>query len=43
MGAAAYGGRGFRERASVSWERRRQLQTAIQPGVMPTTPPKKTV
>ena len=42
MGTAASGGRGFKGRARVTGERpnrRRPLQTATQPGVMPTPPP----
>ena len=45
MGAAAYRGKGFKERATEGngrWReanRRRQLQTAIHPGVMPPLPP----
>ena len=39
MDTAAYGGRGFRGKGK--WReanRRRQLQTAIRPGVMPNPP-----
>ena len=43
MGAAAYGGKGFKGRASGKWReanRRRPLQTTTQPGVIPPPPPK---
>ena len=42
MGAAACGGKGFKERGRGEWSeanRRRRLQTATRPGVMPPPPP----
>ena len=39
MGAAAYGGKGLKGRGKGKWRganRRRQLQTATQPGAMRT-------
>ena len=44
MGAAASGGKGFKEKAKGQWReaiRCRPLKTAIQPVVMPTPPPLK--
>ena len=42
MGTAAYGGKGFKEKGKGKWpeaNRRRQLQTAMNVGVMPPPPP----